>query len=48
MKLQWVIGTQTDIQSDLEEVWKRVALICQEQRIITQGAHGQPNLFQVE
>jgi len=48
MELQRVIGTQTHIQPDLKKIWKWVALICQEQRIIAQGAHSQPNLFQVE
>jgi hypothetical protein len=30
MELQWVIGAQTDIQTDFEKVGKRVALIGQE------------------
>jgi len=48
MELQGIIGAQTHVQPDFEEIWEWVALICQEQRIITQGTHSQPNLFQVE
>ena len=48
MELQRVVRTQTHIQPYLEKVRKRVPLVRQEQRVVAQRAHGQPDLFQVE
>jgi hypothetical protein len=48
MKLQRVIGAQTNIQPPLKKVRQRIPLIRQKQRVVAQRAHRYPNLRQVE
>ena len=48
VELQRVVGAQTDVQTDLEEVGQRVPLVRQEQRVVTQRAHRKANLLKVE
>ena len=48
VELQWVVRAQTDVQADLEEVGERVALVRQEERVVAQRAHREPNLLEVE
>ena len=48
MKLQRIIRTQTNIQPDLKEPFKRVPLIRQEKRIVAQRAHRNTYLAEVE
>jgi len=48
MELQRVISTQADIQPSLEELFQRIPLICQEERIIAQRTHRDPDLLQIE
>ena len=48
VELQRVICAQADVQANLEEVRKRVPLVCQEESVVAQRAHGQADLFEVE
>lgn len=48
MELKRVICTQADVQPHLEEVRKGVALVGQEEGIIAEGTHGEPDLLQIE
>ena len=48
VELQRVVCAQTDVQPNLEEVWERVSLVSQEECVVTERAHGQADLLQVE
>jgi hypothetical protein len=48
MKLKRVVSTQADIEPRLEEIRERIAFICEEKSIIAQGAHCNPDLFEIE
>lgn len=48
VELQRIVRTQTDVQPRFEEVRKRVSLVCQEKGIVTQRAHSDSDLLQVE
>ena len=45
MELQRVIRAETNVQPNLEEIRQRIPLVSQKQRVITQRAHRQSNLF---
>jgi hypothetical protein len=48
MKLQWIIGTQTNVQSNFVEVRERIPFVSKEQRIVAQRTHGDTDLRQIE
>ena len=48
MELERIIRTQADVQPHLEEVRKGVALVCQEEGVIAERTHSEPNLLQIE
>lgn len=47
VELQRIISAQTDVQPYFEEIRQRVPLVRQEQRVVAQRTHGQPDLLQV-
>lgn len=47
VELQRVIGTQCDAESSGQELWQRVAVVVEEQRIVRQRGHGDVDLCQV-
>lgn len=48
MHLERIIRAQTNIQPHFEELLDRISLVCEEERVIAQGAHRHPDLLQVE
>lgn len=48
VELERIVGTQTDIETAVEEGREGVALIVQEQGVVGQGRHGNTHLGQVE
>jgi hypothetical protein len=45
MKLQRIVGAQTDIETRLEEFRQRITFIGKEKGIIAEGTHRNANLF---
>ena len=48
MELQGIVGAQTNVQADFEEIRQRIPLVCEEQRIIAEWRHGQTYLLQIK
>ena len=48
MELKRVIRAQADIQPRLEEFLQWVPLVCQEERVVAQRTHCDPDLLQIE
>lgn len=48
VELKRIVSTQTNVQSNLEEIRQRVPLICQKQCIIAERTHCDADLLQVE
>lgn len=48
MELKRVIRAQADIQPRLEEFLQWVPLVCQEERVVAERAHCDPDLLQIE
>lgn len=46
VKLEWIVGTQADIQACVEEHGKWVTFIRQEERVIADWTHSETDLFQ--
>jgi hypothetical protein len=44
VELEWIICAQTDVQARLEKVGERIALIREEERVVTKWAHRKPDL----
>lgn len=47
MELERVIGAQSDPETTREEIWKRVAVVVEEQRVVWEGRHGNEYLRQI-
>ena len=48
VELERVVGAEADVQADLEEVRERVALVREEERVVAERAHREPDLLEVE
>jgi hypothetical protein len=48
MELQRVIRAQANVQPRLEKVFQRIPLVRQEERVVAERAHCDPDLLQVE
>lgn len=48
MELQWIVCAKTNIEPSLEEIWKGIPLIREEQSIIAQWTHCNSDLFEIE
>jgi hypothetical protein len=48
MELQRVVRAQADIQSRLEKLLQRIPLVRQEERIVAQRTHRDPDLLQIK
>jgi len=48
MELQRVISAQTDIQPRLEKLFQWIPLVRQEERVVAQRTHRDPDLLQIK
>ena len=48
MELQGIVGAQTNVQADFEEIRQRVPLIRKEQSVVAEWRHGQTYLLQIK
>ena len=48
MELQRVIGAQADIQPLLEKLFQRIPLVRQEEHVVAQRTHRDPDLLQIK
>ncbi len=48
MKLQRIVRTQTDVQPYLEKIREWIPFVRQEQAVVAERRHRDPNLLQIE
>ena len=48
MELQGIVGAQTNVQADFEEIRQRVPLVRKEQSIVAEWRHGETYLLQIK
>ena len=48
VELKRIVRAQANVEPCLEEIWQRIPLVREEQRVVAQRAHGDADLFEVE